>query len=258
MSARLRSGVVVVALGLALAAGAALAQAPDFEQGDQGQQRPDRPGGEQARAGWEVMRSMAELLGTEGAEVANTQDGVDVTITAEGDEALTNLQTTAAELVTKLQDMVALAQDAQADQRRQRRGGGLYGPLLAGKVELSAANIDDGVVLSFTTDDAEQVQQLQQDMAQSLERSAQRRQMMAAAERRTNIMALLNNDAVVIETADADGGITIAITSDDAELAAQIQELLKDYFDGVKAEAQRRQEMMERWRQRGGGRRGGW
>jgi len=247
-----------VALALALVAGGALAQAPDRAgQGRQGG-RGGRGGAAygERRPGMAAILTVNEILATEGANVVNTDNGVDVTVTAEGAEKVADLQARTTEAVNAVQGMVANAQDAAGDRVRQMPRRGLFGFLLSGDVTLTSANIDNGVVLSFTSDKPDVVEQLKTEMPNWIEQSRQRAQNIAVMQRQAQARELLADEGVKIETAAVDGGLTITITSTDPATIAKIQEIMKTYFEDVAAQGNFVRAMRARALERGQGGRG--
>jgi hypothetical protein len=118
-------------------------------------------------------------------------------------------------------------------------------------VNLSTKEVDNGIVVSFSSEDADTVKALQEQMPQWVavarqqgQLQVQRRQQMQAARE------LLANEAVKIEVEQTDNGILVKVTSDDPELAKQVKESLPAYFE---AQA----EMARRMGQGPGARRGG-
>jgi hypothetical protein len=132
--------------------------------------------------------------------------------------------------------------------------------LATGDVEIGVEEIDDGIVVSFSSDDPETVKALQEQMPQwvATAREAGQRQRQGAERRRQMQAAreLLANEAVKLEVEETENGILVKVTSDDPELAAQVKENLTAYFEAQAEIARRAGQMGGRGRGAGAGGRG--
>lgn len=244
-----------VGLGLVACAGLVLAQAPDMPRGPGGPGGPGAgrmgqgPGGFRPGLGMLVAGEDVQV------EVTNTDNGVDLTITTEDPEAVEALQGRVEGGVMRLEQ---IAQGAR-ERMGPRRGPGelpgeFFGLLVAGDLEVTSRGVDDGAVVSFTSDRPEVVEALQQNMpqwaAQAQEGGRRWQEMRARWERTREALAVIANEEVNIEVAETDDGITVSITSENPEVVAQIKEKLPEYFEGQQEAAR----MGAQW---GGGRFGG-
>jgi len=238
-----RTLAVLMAVGLG--AGMALAQAPDAPEEvaapERGAMRARREAAGPRANNPDRMAvfGLVRVLTAQKATIENTAAGVDLTFAAEGAEEIAAVQKRVGDAVAAYQGAAERLQAAAAqnagDQNAAggRRRFGLYGLLQNGTLTVAAANIETGVVLSVTTANADDVKQLQD----SVQQTATMARMRDVVARLREAQALLAEEGVIIETADAEGGITITITSEDAEKQARIRELLKTYFQDLKEQA---------------------
>jgi hypothetical protein len=229
------AGMVVVAL--AAAAGLALAQAPDWGPPPGGGPAGGPPQGRGAR-GPQAARApaLAMLVGGENVqtEISNTDNGVDLTVISTDKERVGDLQARAQAGVTRMEQaaerMGGRFQQAAPNAARLRRDPMLL--LATGAAKVSVKETDDGVVISFTSDDPETVRILQEQMPQWVADARQRGQAQADRMRQMQAArALLANEAVKIEVEETENGIVVKVTSDDPELAKQVKENLPAYFE---------------------------
>jgi hypothetical protein len=186
------------------------------------------------------MSALNAVLAMEGVQSVNTDKGVDLTVTTDKAEEVEPLQVRVTEAVTQVQETVAAMKEGGGE-RLQRMGGrgGLIGTLLAGAVTMTTANLENGVVISFSSDAPDVVEQLQTGMPEWVRGSRWRTQWMATGRRLQQARQLLNNEAVTIATAEVEGGLTITVTAEAPELQAEIREVLKTYLQDTAAQAQR-------------------
>jgi hypothetical protein len=238
--------LVLVFGAVAVLAGAGLAFAQRQERA--------RPGG--APLTWLTA-------GADEVNVENIDNGVRVTSTVEGERSVGSLQARVAQVVNALGNLPARM--AEAHGAAGRRGGppGVMGLVLAGKVDLNAEDVDNGVAVEFTSDDAEVVQQLRQQVPQAVERAETAPSgrpgapgMRGIMAQQRNAMNVLAAEGVSVEVAETEKGIQVDVTSENPELAAKIKQDVAAYFDGL----QHRSRMMLRMRhmrqQEGAGARG--
>jgi RPA family protein len=175
-------------------------------------------------------------------EIGNTDNGVDLNVISTEKERVGDLQERVQAGVTRMEQaaerMGGRFQQAAPNAARLRRDPMVL--LATGAAKVSAKETDEGVVISFTSDDPETVKILQEQMPQWVADARQRgetqmermRRMQAARE-------LLANEAVKIEVEETESGILLKVTSEDPELAKQIKENLPAYFE-AQAEMARR------------------
>jgi uncharacterized alkaline shock family protein YloU len=220
------TSALLVGLGLVICTGLVLAQAPD--QGPAAAAGRRGPGG---GMGWQPMGGFSTLLGGgEGTttKLANTAKGVDVTLTAAKAEDVGKLQDSVQQDVMNLQQMrERMAQQAGNAPRAPQGGRGGMALLFSEDVNVTTKKIDNGVVISLTSDKPEVVQQLQQSIPQMVEMRTRMEQARQAA-------ALLANPDVKMEVKQTDSGITVTYTSTNPDLAKQIQEKLPAYLEQQK------------------------
>jgi hypothetical protein len=206
---------LVAGVGLAMCAGLVLAQAPD--QGGAPAAPPVRE-----RRGPGAAPILAMLLAGENisSEVANTDKGVDLTITTDRPEAVAALQ-------ERIQGVVMAIQQTEGARR---------GPWA--DVEVSSRKVEKGAVVSFTSDRPEVVQRLQQGMPQQVANArAQAQQGMARWQATREALTVLAREDVKVEVTETDSGVTITITSADPETVKQIKEKLSPYYKGQQEQA---------------------
>jgi hypothetical protein len=206
---------LVAGVGLAMCAGLVLAQAPD--QGA----APAAPPVRERRAP-AAAPMLAMLLAGEGinSQVANTDKGVDLTITTDRPEAVAALQ-------ERIQGVVMAIQQAEGLRR---------GPWA--DAEVSSRKVEKGVVVSFTSDRPEVVQRLQQNLPQQVANArAQAQQGMARWQATRDALTVLARDDVKVEVKETDSGVTVTITSADPETVKQIKEKLSPYYKGEQEQA---------------------
>ncbi|NLW49424.1 MAG: hypothetical protein GXY85_01090 [Candidatus Brocadiaceae bacterium] len=189
------------------------------------------PGERPAAAGGSGI--LAVFLGgeTEGVQVLNAPDGVDLKMTADEPARVTALQLRVAEGVA-----AGLARTQERTQRRRARPGQPERPLRAGAgpaallaedVGVSARNTDDGVIVSFTSTRPEVVQALQERMPQWVDALSERAR---RARRTQEARRLLRDQQVAMDVQETGNGIVVTITSDDPEVAARIRDLLPEHL----------------------------
>ena len=209
---------LVAGVGLAMCAGLLLAQAPD--QGGAPAAPPVRE-----RRGPAAAPMLAMLLAGENinSQVANTDTGVDLTITTDRPEAVAALQERIQGAVMAIQQVEGLRRGPWAD------------------VEVSSRKVETGAVVSFTSDRPEVVQRLQQGMPQQVANArAQAQQWGAGAARwqaTRDALTVLAREDVKVEVKETDSGITVTITSADPETVKQIKEKLSAYYKGQQEQA---------------------
>jgi hypothetical protein len=226
-----------------ISAGLVLAQAPDEEPGRGG--RAGRRGGRDGRPGMreehrEAMRgvmAVIALLGHESATIENTDDGIDVTVTPEDDVG--QLQQQVQEKLQALEQARGELPDRPGDRGRGRGPRQLFGLILRGDIELTARNIDNGVVLSITSDDPEVVQAIQERIPQLQERAGRMRQMRERMQRRREAHELLAQENVTITTEETAEGIAVTVTTENPETEQRIKDLLPEFFEGLQEMPQR-------------------
>ena len=249
--------IAVVGFVALLTAGTALAQAPDQERAGRG--KGGGPGGahrEKARDAMHAVMGVASLLGHENAEIKNTKGGVDVTITAEDDVE---------ELQDEVQERLDAFLEAAADIPQRRRDGDGDRPahlpmlLMQGQASVTARNTDNGVVLSLKADDPEVAKKIQEGAPEWQERAQKMHQMRDRMRKHQEARQLLGQDDVDVQTEQPAQGLTVTITSDNAETRARIQELLPGFFTDVQQmrrdrDRDRDEDGMGRERDKGAGR----
>jgi hypothetical protein len=186
-------------------------------------------------------QGLALLLIGEGvkAEVSNTDNGVNLTITAAEAEEVPKVQGRAQMGVKRLQEAAERArkpEGAEGGPPVARRG--ILKLLAAGTVEIGVENVENGVVVSFTSDKPGVAANLQEKMPEWVATAQQRGQQMDEAMRRwqytRQALAVLAKEEVTLEVKEVENGLVVTVTADDPEIAEQIKQRLSDYFKGQK------------------------
>jgi len=203
---------VAGAMALALSLGLALAQPAAAAQ------KAQRPAAEKpARAAGLEMLMMEQG----NIEVANTADGVRLTVTTDQPKQ-----------VARLQDLVR-NRIARLEQGAGRAG--LPAMVASGELKLGTEDIDSGVAVTVSSTNPQTVSRLQAELPRLVEA---RKAMQAAAEQARQFDRLLASGKVAVSVKPIDGGVTVSITSDDPRLAAEIKDRLPAYFEGMTQRAQ--------------------
>jgi len=243
-------GMALVAVaGIAVCAGLALAQAPDAGPGG-----PPAPAGPRGAVGARAMGAPGGpggfaqrmggvmLLSAPGAktEVANTEKGVDVAITAEKPEDVARVQEAIQAGVMQTQQIAENVRARLAGQpaRGARAERGLFLLLASGDANVSAKKTDKGMVVSLTSDKPEVVQTIQQNapqwVAEARDREKAQEEMRARMEKVREAAVLVANEDVKLDVKETDNGITVQITSPNPDLAKQIKNTLPAGIEGLK------------------------
>ncbi len=234
MKSKLSTVGLMVGVGVVVWAALAVAQSP----------WPDGPEG--LGLGFGVRSpagaGLGMLLSVEGVEakVVNTAQGVDILVTVDAPERVEALRRRVEKGMQFVDQLVDIARE-QAPRKTRLRGAGsdAFSLLVAEKVKLNAAEIENGMAISVTTEDPEVVKELQEQAPGWLEEAGERREWMLKLRRRgvktTQAVALIGKDEVKFEIVEIDNGIAINITSEDPELAQQIKEKLPAYLKWQKA-----------------------
>nr|MCK4375399.1 flagellar hook-length control protein FliK [Candidatus Brocadiia bacterium] len=242
MRLRSRMTALLAGIGLVACAGLVLAQAPDWGGGAGG--GGGGFGGRQ-RQGQRWRPGLALLVAGEGVEVqvANTDNGVDLTLSAEGAEAVEELQNRVQGGVMRLAQTAERAREQMGPQERPAgRRRDIFRLLIDGDLEIGAKKTENGMVVSLTSDNPEVVQALQEDMPQRVAAARAAGQQLGDAQARwqrtRQAFAVLANDEVKLEVKETEDGISVLITSENPQVVKQIQATLADYFRGQKESAQ--------------------
>ncbi len=250
---RTRRKVVLMALlGAALAVGLAYAQPAGPWTRDREPQPPALP---RVRAPGFVGGPLAGLLADPAShvEVALTDDGVELIIATEP-ERVEELRERAHRAAGALERVAARLEERGLEEGRlmPRGGPGLLGVAARGEMRVEVRDIDDGVVLSLTSDKPEVVERLHERMPQMVEaareRAEQRREWAERAgrpERRGAALGLLAHDEVDVQVRETDEGVVIRVTSEDPELAHSIREELPGAIERLQEFGERRREWRE-------------
>lgn len=248
MKLRSRMTALLAGIGLVACGGLVLAQAPDWGGGGGfggggGGGFAGGAGGQRQRQRWRP--GLALLVAGEGVEVqvANTDNGVDLTLSAEGAEAVEELQNRVQGGVMRLTQTAERAREQMGDQERPAgRRRDIFRLLLDGDLEIGARKTENGMVVSLTSDDPEVVQALQETMPQRVAAARVAGQQLGDAQARwqrtRQAFAVLANDEVKLEVQETEDGISVLITSENPEVVKEIQATLADYFNGQKESAQ--------------------
>jgi hypothetical protein len=191
-------------------------------------------------------------------EVIETDDGVVLKITPKDPEKLEQSQDRLARATEAVNDRLAAARERLGEDGPPAppEARGLFPLLLRGSVELASQETDEGVTITLRSEDAEIVERLHERVPEMVERAGEIRE---RAERRRErrgstreALALLAEEEVAVTVEETDDGITVAVSSEDPEVAEQIRERLPAYFEGQKGFARQ----ARRWRRYMHGRRG--
>ncbi len=210
---------------------------------------------ERARPGLETLLTAEDM----DVQVVKTDAGVELTITTTKPDLVPRLQRVAQTGVERLERFGAAGPEAGLPQGDLPvRSGRILSLVWSGDLIISARDIDDGVVVSFTSDNADVVTRIHEHVPQWVSETAERQEGGARGARRMaqsrEALTLLASDKVKLEVKETDKGITINVTSDDPEVAKQIREKLPAYYEGQKDLAGRAQQWMGRgqqWMRRG-------
>ncbi len=173
------------------------------------------------------------ILSAPGAksEVANTEKGVDVTLTAEKPEDVARVQEAVQAAVMQIQQMAENARARMAQQPLRPAAARQFLPLLlSGDLVLSTRKTEKGMVVSLTSEKPEVVQTIQQNAPQWVTQERDRLQAMEAE--RTRLEALraaagvVSQQDVKLDVKQTDKGVAIEITSTNPDAVKQIQEKL--------------------------------
>ncbi len=274
--------VLTVVLGLSLIAGLALAQ--EGQGAGRRIRRGDGPPAGMARPEPGGANPLSRLIQADAVEARtrNTDNGVDVILTSESAEAVEQLQRRAAAVVERLNQARGRMGGRGGErnfqgrpgrgnrpegagrgagfgppERAGRPGAGRRGPafgilplLIRGDLELEAHNRDNGVVLRFTTGDAELVKQLQEGVAEWIEQGGEGNREGGAGAMR-QMVQILGQEGVDVEVRERDAGVSVSVTSRNPEVAARIREILPRYFEQLQQMARRMGQAGERPGDRG-------
>ena len=253
MRRRFPTGALALAMALIMTCGAVLAQAPDHKAPKKerrvrdGKKRP-APDADKARnaakAAKKLLAPLMNVLGRKDVKTVNTDRGIAATVNARGTEAVAELQQSTAEAVAALQKGRKLAQKGEARNKPAKLGG--MGLLLNGTVATEAVNTDTGVRITFSSARPEAVQHIQQIVPLLIERAGRTAARRLALQRQRTALKLLADENVTVESGNAEGGITITITSGDAATRAKIRDLLKNYFQDAQALAKGKRQAADR------------
>jgi hypothetical protein len=175
------------------------------------------------------------LTAGEGVNVAvtNTENGVDLTITSDSpDEVRGRVQAG----VKALQRQARQPGPAAGPQAGPQ--GGLARLIAAGEVQVTTKDVENGVVVSFTSEKPEVAKSLQARMPEWIGAARERGERIQKAqlqwEKTRAALGLIATDEVKIEVKEADNGLTIQVTSDDPAVAQRIKDQLTAYYKGQK------------------------
>jgi len=236
MRSKLLLAALLVGIGVIVSAGLVAAQQGRGRGPAGGQGRGPVAGPRLARPGLTLPRLLTSP--TANVEVVNTDNGVDVRLTAEEKLYFPRMQQIARAWVEQVNRYRSAEERPAAPP--PAGSGAVLGLIASGKVKLTAENLDNGVVLRFTTEDAELVKEIQQRVGTWVTQTRSAAQIQQA-------LAVLANDKVKLEVKKTDKGITVLVTSDDPELIEQIQTKLAPYFQGQKEYAKRATGFAGRW-----------
>ena len=173
------------------------------------------------------------------ATSANTDKGVNLILTADQPDQVPRVQKEATARVTKL--------SGAAGRAAKRRPEGLAGLIASGAVKLNAENFDKGVVVAFTSDNADAVSQLQTDIPQMIEAHAAMatpaEKVLAALEDTAPANQLLASGKVKINVKETAKGVVVEVYTDDPKLALQLRDRMLTYFEGMPDRAK----LIEQW-----------
>ncbi|MHC4592449.1 MAG: hypothetical protein ACYS8L_07120, partial [Planctomycetota bacterium] len=178
---------------------------------------------------------LALLTAGEGVNVAvaNTETGVDLTITSDSpDEVRARVRAGVKALEAQAK------QPGPAAGPQARRQGGLARLIASGDVQITTKDVENGVVVSFTSEKPETAQALQARMPEWIGAARERGERIQKAQLRWEkfraALGLIATDEVKIEVKEADNGLVVRITSDDPAVAQKIKEQLTGYYKGQK------------------------
>jgi len=233
-----RAGNALVALlGLALVAGQVSAQAPDLAQRQQ-QRKGDVVWEWKAAGGPDALLTMedADLV------VANADNGVELTLTTGKPEAVEPLQERVERVVQGIhQGMAKVAARGRQGLAKGPKAGmianNLASLLWGGDVEVSSWRVEQGIVVTITSEDGETARLIRDNMPQWIEQAGERKKLREEAMRRYRLRVALNQllaqGKIRVETVQADDGVTVKFISDDPAVVGKLQELLPGYFEAM-------------------------
>lgn len=172
--------------------------------------------------------------------VANTDNGVDLTITSDSpDELRARVQAAVKALERQAKQPAGPPAGPKAGPPGPTGAqGGLVRLIASGDVQIATKDVDNGVVVSFTSEKPEVVKRLQASMPEWIgaarERGERVQQMQLHWEKARAALGLIATDEVKIEVKEAENGLTIHVTSDDPAVAQQIKKQLTAYYEGQK------------------------
>ncbi len=258
MKAKWTVTMAIAALALAVTGGLALAQRRDMPMRPGGMGPGMQHPGTGPRQGADPGAGLGWLMAeADEVEVTDTDDGVRVNVVVRDPATRERIQNRVRRAVDGLNVMAehAAERGAPAPQMMQ----GVMPLLISGQIVLGARSTDDGVSVTFSSENPQIVRRLQQALPQLAERVRQRGgneqdDRTPAMQHAREAMELLAQDSVDIEVDQVAGGISVSITSTDPEVAKAIQKDLTAYFNHAKQRARMMQRMQERMREREGGR----
>jgi hypothetical protein len=188
--------------------------------------------------------------GAEEVDVVNTDDGVDLVITAEA-ENVERLQARLEGLVTGLKHAAGRGFGPAAPPGIEGPPG-VLGLILRGEAEIDVHKTDDGAVVSLTSGNPDVVHALQENapdwVAQARERFQRARRGMQRRAHARRALELVASEQVQIETEETKGGVAVLVTSDDPDLVERLRREVPEGIDALKEFARR----MDEWRERRG------
>jgi len=230
MRSRLRIAAVAATV-LALSAALALAQmAPGGQQKGAGEQQKARGGrtmvmhtGPMPPAGLWSLLSDKDV----NAKVAEEADGVTLLLTSDKPETVKKIQDG---LQTYLERKAKIPVPEAAEGQKRPRW---LGPFADPNVKAEVANTENGATLTLSSTDEEAAGRIKAVVPKLVEavkarREAARQMMRSQHEHMMQMgqcMRLIASPEVKIERAETENGVTITISSDNPELAAQIKKL---------------------------------
>lgn len=251
MMAKGKSAVLTVIVGGLLVSGAlALAQPRGGGRATRGPAHQMRRTPRAAHPGGMQMAWL--FAGADRIKVEQTDSGARVRVTAEEESSVQGIQTRVESVVEALGTMAEHLAQREGPVPGGRGPAGVMGHVVRGELEVSAEEIDDGAVVTFTADNPELAAQVYERLQAAAERAeateAGPRQMRGAMQHMRRAHGLLASEKVETEVVETEKGLTVRVTSDEPEVVERIQAELKPYFQGLKDRAH----MMQRWRRQGG------
>ncbi len=192
-----------------------------------GANRANRPAAERTGGAAEF----GVLLTEQGnVECANTAQGVKLTITTDDAKQVARLQEQVATRVNRIGQAVGRAGKTE----------GLAGMIQSGEVKVAAQNIDNGVVVTVDSTNAEMAGKLQVELPKLIE---VRKAVQTAVEQAREFDRLVSSGKVAFNVQQTATGVTVSLSSDDPNLAAEIKAKVPAYFDALKQRAQLMEKM---------------